>query len=142
MRKNIKNYVKKCAICQKTKTHRHKFYDELFKLFIFTKSWKKINVNMIIKFSSNKWKNNVYDSIMIIVCWFFKMTIYISIRSIMKTNEMCDLFCDEIFFRWNFFKNIVSNTIFLFTNNFWSIFCYHARIKRKLNTTFHSQTND
>ena len=38
MRKNIEKYIKECAICQRTKIHHHRFYDELFKLSISTKS--------------------------------------------------------------------------------------------------------
>ena len=37
MRKNIEKYVKKCAICQRTKTHHHKFFDKFNKLLQFQK---------------------------------------------------------------------------------------------------------
>ena len=54
MRKNIEKYIKKCVICQRTKIHHHRFYDEFLKLFVSIKSWKKIIINMITKFSSSK----------------------------------------------------------------------------------------
>ena len=70
------------------------------------------------------------------------MTIYVSIKFTMKTNKMCDLFFDNVFLKYDSSKSIILNREFLFTSNFWSILCYHAKIKRKFNIVFHSQTND
>ena len=97
---------------------------------------------MITKFSSSKWRKKIYDSIMMIVNRYIKMTIYVSIKFTMKANKMCDLLFDDVFLKYDSSKNIISNREFLFTNNFWSILCYHAKIKRKLNIVFHSQTNN
>ena len=97
---------------------------------------------MIIEFSSNKWRKKIYDFIMMIMNRYTKMTIYVSIKSIMKTNEMCDLLFDDVFLKYDSSKNIISNREFLFINNFWSILCYYAKIKRKFNIVFHSQTNE
>ena len=36
MRKNIEKYIKRCVICQKTKTHHHRLYDEFSKLLVST----------------------------------------------------------------------------------------------------------
>ena len=100
MRKNIEKYVKKCAICQRTKAHYHKPYKNLIKLPVPTKSWKKININMITKLPPSKWRNNVYNAIIIIINRYSKMTIYLPIISTIKTNEICDLLCDEMFFKF------------------------------------------
>ena len=37
---------------------------------------------------------------------------------------------------------LITDCEFLFTNNYWFMFCYHLWIKWKLSITFHSQTND
>ena len=142
MRKNIEEYIKRCVISQRTKTHHHRLYDELSKLSVSTKSWKKIIIDMITEFSSSKWRKKVYDSIMMIVNRYIKMTIYVSIKFTMKANEMCDLLFDDVFLKYDSSKNIISNRESLFTSNFWSVLCYHAKIKRKLSIVFHSQTND
>jgi hypothetical protein len=39
-------------------------------------------------------------------------------------------------------KSIIFDKDSLFTLNFWSNFCYHLRIKIRLNIVFHSQTNE
>ena len=36
----------------------------------------------------------------------------------MKTNEMCDFFCDEMFFKFESLKDIVFDKKNLFINNF------------------------
>ena len=97
---------------------------------------------MIIELSSSKWKNVVYDAIMIIINRYFKMTIYIFIKFTMNAEKICDLLCDEIFLKFESSKEIISNKNSLFTNNFWFAFCFHARVKRRLNIVFHSQTNE
>ena len=70
------------------------------------------------------------------------MTIYVSIKLIMKTNKMCDLLFDDVFLKYNLSKNIISNREFLFINNFWLILCFYAKIKRKFNIVFYLQTNE
>ena len=89
-------------------------------------------------FRTNDVKKN-YDFIIMIIDRYIKITIYISI---MKTNEMCHLLFDDIFLKYDSSKNIILNCKFLFINNFWSILCYHAKIKRKFNIVFHLQTNE
>ena len=36
----------------------------------------------------------------------------------MKTNEICDFFCDKLFFKFELFKNIVFDKKKLFIKNF------------------------
>ena len=79
---------------------------------------------------------------MIIIDRYSKMTIYFSIKFIMKTNEMCNFFCDEMFFKFELFKNIVFDKKILFISNFWSTFVFHARFKRKFNTIFYFQIDE
>ena len=74
-----------------------------------------------------------------LINYYSKITIYILIKFTIKINKICDLFCDKMFFKFEFFKNIVFDKNTLFINNFRLTFCYHAHIKRKLNIAFYSQ---
>ena len=97
---------------------------------------------MIIELSSNKWKNVVYDAIMIIINRYFKMTIYIFIKFTINVKKICNLLCDKIFLKFESSKKIILNKNSLFTNNFWFTFCFHTRVKRRLNIIFYSQINE
>ena len=77
MLKNIKKYIQNCDVCQRVKALRHRFYDETTSLFISVRSWKKISMNFIIEFSLNRYENNIYDVIFVVIDRYSKMTFYI-----------------------------------------------------------------
>ena len=79
--KDIKEYIQSCDICQRVKTFRHRFYDETTSLFISIRSWKKISMNFITELLSNRYENNIYDVIFIVIDRYSKMTFYILAKS-------------------------------------------------------------
>ena len=135
-------YVQTCDVCQRIKASRHKSYDELTSLSISKKSWKKIIMNFVIDLSSSKRKEVVYDSILIVVNRYIKMTKYIFVIVKIDVVALTKMFFEEIVLRFDFFNDIVSDKEFVFINVFWSTICYHAKIKRRLSIVFHSQTNE
>ena len=138
MYKNIENYIKKCNVCQQIKTQHYRSYDEFIKFFISKKFWFEIFMNMIIQLSSSKYNNVVYDSIIIIICKYFKITIYLLVKFIITILQICDLFQNKKFLQYDLFDDIVFDKESLFTSNFWSTLCYCVKIKRRLNIAFHS----
>jgi hypothetical protein len=50
MIKYVKFYIKTYNVCQRTKTFKHLFYDDLQSLFLFQNSWQKIIMNFITNF--------------------------------------------------------------------------------------------
>ena len=55
MTRNVKEYVKNCDMCQRIKTSRHCFYDELSSFSVLTRSWAKISMNFIMNFFKSLW---------------------------------------------------------------------------------------
>ena len=135
-------YVQTCDVCQRIKASRHKSYNELTSLFIFKKSWKKIIMNFVIDLSFNKRKEVVYDSILIVVNLYIKMIKYIFVVVKIDVVALTKMFFEKIVLRFNFFNDIMSDKEFVFINVFWSMICYHAKIKRRLSIVFHFQTNE
>ena len=140
--KQTNEYVKICDICQRIKTFRHKSYDEFVFLSISKNFWKKIIMNFVIDLSSNKREKIVYDSIFVIMNRCTKMIRYIFITMKFDVVELTKIFFIEIILRFDMFENIMNDKNFVFINAFWSILCYHSKIKRRLNIVFHFQTND
>ncbi len=142
MSKNVKEYVISCTKCFLTKSIKHKFYELLQSLSIFQEFRKNWTMNFIIDLSFSKRREQVYDVILIIINRYTKYFKYISTRKDWTAKHLANKLFDEIFFKQEMSKSIIFDRYSLFTFNFWSNFCYHLRIKIRLNIVFHSQTDD
>jgi len=92
MIKNVKEYINTCDICQRVKMKHHLLYDELRSLFQFTNFWKEITMNFITDLSSSKWKEVVYDLILVIVNYYMKMTRYLFTKKTLTVVKLVKLF--------------------------------------------------
>ncbi len=142
MIKNVKKYINTCNISQRVKMKHHLSYDELRSLFQLTDSWKEITMNFITDLSPSKWKEVVYDLILMIVDHYMKMTRYLSTKKTLTVVKLAELFFKKIALRYEISSDIVIDRDNLFINAFWSEICYHVKMKRWLSITFHLQTDD
>jgi transposase InsO family protein len=69
------------------------------------------------------------------------MAKYFPTTSKIDAPELAELFIDTILKDYGSPTSIITDRGFLFTSSYWSSFCYHMRIKRKLSTAFYSQTD-
>ena len=139
---DVKEYVNTCDICQRIKVSRHKSYDELTFLSQSKESWQELFMNFIIDLSSSKRYDRVYDACLVIIDKYIKMTIYITINKTIDASELIDVFWERMIFKFETFNEIVFDRDSIFTSFFWSKMCYYAKMKRRLSTAFHSQTNE
>jgi hypothetical protein len=142
MIKYVKFYIKTCDICQRTKTFKHLFYDDLQSLFLSQDSWQEIIMNFITKFSFNKRSNDVYDFVLVIINRYIKMTLYIFVTKKIIAIELAKIIFDHVMFKYNASKDVVSNREFVFTSAYWTDICYHMKMKKRLSIVFHSQIDD
>ena len=103
----VKLYVNICEICQRTKTSRHRFYETLQLLFQSNDSWKKIIMNFITDFSSNKYKNYVYDVCLIIVIKYTKIILYIFVTKKINAVYLIEILFEKIVLMFETLTNIV-----------------------------------
>jgi hypothetical protein len=142
MIKYVKFYIKTCDICQRTKTLKHLFYNDLQSFLLFQDSWQKIIMNFITNLSSSKHSNDVYDSVLVIINRYIKITFYISVTKKITVVELTKIIFDHVMLKYDASKDVVSNKEFVFTNAYWTNICYHLKIKKRLNIAFHSQIDD
>ena len=142
IRIDIDVYVQECEVYQRTKTSRHRLYDELVSLLVLTRSWVEIFMNFITKLLANRHENDVYDFILVIIDKYTKMSLYILVKFTWSIENLIDVFFEKVFFYFENVKSIVSNKNNLFTSDFWSTLCYRTRIKRKLSIVFHFQIDE
>ena len=99
-------------------------------------------MNFVTSLSSSKRRDVVHDSILIIVDRCTKMIRYISIKKTIDVAQLTEIFFEEIVLRFDMSDDIVSDRGSVFTSAFWFAVCFHAKIKRRLSTAFHPQTDD
>ena len=87
-------------------------------MFILFKSWKEIFINFVIKLSFNKYKNVVYDAILVIINRYIKMIRYLFMFIIIDVVALAKLFFIEIVYCYDIFYNIVNNRDSVFINVF------------------------
>ncbi len=118
MIKNVKEYINTCNICQRVKMKRHLLYDELRSLSQLTDFWKEITMNFITDLSSSKWKKVVYDSILVIVNHYTKMTHYLLTKKTLIIVKLTKLFFKKIALKYEISNDIIIDKDSLFINAF------------------------
>ncbi len=98
-------------------------------------------MNFITDLSSSKWKEVMYDLILVIVDCYMKMMCYLSTKKILTVVKLTKLFFEKIALRYEISNDIVIDKDSLFISAFWSKICYHVKMKWWLSIAFHSQTD-
>ena len=142
MLKDIKEYIQNCDVCQRVKALRHRLYDKTTSLLISARFWKKISMNFIIEFLFNRYENDIYNVILVVVDRYSKMTLYIFAKSTWSTENLADVLFDKMFLIFLEIKKVISDRDSLFINDYWFALCYRIRVKRKLSIVFHSQIDE
>ena len=142
LRKDIEAYVKGCDVCLGLKAVRHKLYGDLQSLPVPTHRWKNLSMDFVTGLSiSNNWKDDCYDSILVIVDRLTKMVHYEPVKITIDAQKLAEVILDVVVRHHGLPDSIVSDRGSLFTSKFWSSLCYFLGIKRRLSTAFHPQTD-
>ena len=90
---------------------------------------------------STDWKEDNYDSILVIVDWLTKMVHYEPVKITIDAPGLAEVIIDVVVRHHDLPNSIVTDRGSLFTSKFWSLLCYFLSIKRRLSTAFHPQTD-
>jgi hypothetical protein len=141
LRDDVRDYVNSCAICQRTKAKRHRTHGELAPLPVPSGPWQEITMDFITGLPPTKWRNQVFDSILVVVDRFTKVARYIPVRKDITAPELADVFMNTIFKDYGVPAGIVSDRGPQFTSEFWGTFMFYLKVRRRLSTAFHPQTD-
>ncbi len=86
-------------------------------------------------------KGDSYDSILVIIDRLTKMVHYIPVKVTIDAPGLAKVIIDVVVRHHGVSDSIVTDRGSLFTSKFWSSLYYFWRIKRKLSTAFHPQTD-
>jgi hypothetical protein len=85
--------------------------------------------------------NQIYDSILVIVDRYTKLARYIAVRKSIQAHELAELFMNHIYKDFGSPKGITTDRGSVFTSKFWGDFMYYLKVRRRLSTAFHPQTD-
>ncbi len=90
---------------------------------------------------SADWKGDSYDSILVNVDRLTKMVHYVLVKVTINAPGLAKVIINVVVRHYGVPESIVIDRGSLFTSKFWSSLCYFLRIKRKLSTAFHPETD-
>ena len=100
---NIKDYVKRCKICQALKVVWHKLYYNLQSFLIFTHRWKDLLIDFVTRLLIlTNWKGNSYDSILVIIDRLTKIVYYKSVKVIINALGLAKVIINVVVRHYNF----------------------------------------
>jgi len=132
----VREYVKTCTTCQRTKTQRHAKYGRLKPLDIPYIPWTHISMDFITDLP----EVTGYSKIWVIVDRFSKMAHFIPLK---KTTapQLAMAFVKEIWRLHGLPTSIVSDRDPLFTSKFWTALMKLLDVNADKSTAFHPQTD-
>lgn len=142
MKKDVKRYVRTCAICQRTKARTHRPYGKLAALPMPTRPFEEITMDFITGLPvAQGFHSKKYDAILVIVDRYTKYALYIPTQKRLSGDQLANLFLEKVFKDYGMPNGIVSDRAKIFAEGFWRSFCHLLACKRRLSTAFHPQTD-
>ena len=75
-------------------------------------------MNFVISLLLSKFKNVIYNVILIIINRFIKIIKYLFMKITIDVVTLTEIFYNEIIYHYNILNDIVNNRNFIFINNF------------------------
>jgi hypothetical protein len=82
-----------------------------------------------------------FDSILVVVCRFTKMAIFIPTVITSTSKDLAEAFIRNVWSKHGLPDNIVSDRGSKFVSKFWTSLCMRLNIDRKVSTAYHPQTD-
>ena len=141
MQEDIEDYIRGCSVCQGTTTKRHRPYGELQPLPQPSRPWEEISMDFISGLPEVYDGQRFVNCILVIVDRFTKQALFFPVHSTINGSELARLVHNEVELRYGTPCGVVSDRGPIFTSQLWSELCYHTKIRRRLSTAFHPQTD-
>ena len=138
---DVRDYVLGCQICQGAVSKKHKPYGKLNPLPLPERPMQELTMDFVTGLPSVVFEGREVDAILVIVDRFTKYTLMFPISTTMTASELAELFYNEVELQFGPPKGIVSDRGSLFASSFWSSLCFYSKIRRRLSTAFHPQTD-
>ena len=136
-KKDVADYIDSCVRCAKNKTPRQKPYGPLQPLPIPERPWSSLSMDFIDQLP----KSGGFDSILVVVCRFTKMAVFIPTVITATSTDLADSYVQNVWSKHGLPDDIVSDRGSKFVSKFWRALCERLSIDRKVSTAYHPQTD-
>ena len=137
MTKEVRDYVSSCFYCNRNKSSNHRKYGLLQPLPIPPYPWHSLSMDFITQLPPS----DNFDAILVIVDRFSKMSLFLKTHGTATSEDLANLFIDNVFSKHGLPDNIVSDRGTLFVSSFWTSLCKQLRISRNLSTAYHPESD-
>jgi hypothetical protein len=137
MRKTVARFIRNCDTCARIKPVRHPPFGFLKSLEIPQRRWEDISCDFIVGLPDS----NGYNAIWVIVDRLTKMAHFVPCRDDYDSKKFAELFVQWVFRLHGLPSSVVSDRGSVFTSRFTRELCKILKIKQKLSTAFHPQTD-
>ena len=139
----VTQYVKSCDLCERTKSVRHRLYEELHSLPASGSPWTHIMIDFITDLlkSTDSIEGRQYDAVLVIVNRFSKMMHYILMIKDLNSMQFTWLLLREVVRLHHVSMIIISDWGTLFRSEFWNTLSRLLDTDYQLFTAFHPQTD-
>ena len=90
---------------------------------------------------SRDWNGVIYDFILVIVDRLTKMVHYVPVSKTVSAEDLAEILIREVVRLHGLPDSIITDRGSVFTAKYYSSLCYALKIKAKLSTAFHPQTD-
>lgn len=137
----MRKHVRTCQVCQRTKVKRYRPYGALSSFPLPSRPWQEITLDFVTGLPPSRFRGKIYDSILVIVNRYTKMARYILITKEITVPELAELFVLYVVKDFGVPAGMTSDRGSVFTSKFWASLCFYLKIRRRLSTAFHPQTD-
>jgi len=137
IKEDIKDYVRSCEICCRSKDTKHKPYGFLKPLEIPDRPWTCISMDFITDLPTS----NGFTCILVIVDRFTKMGHFIPFSNVPSSEDTAKAFMNSVFRLHGLPNEILTDRGTQFTSKFWTSICKSLKISTTFSSPFHHQTN-
>jgi transposase InsO family protein len=137
LKKDVKEFIAACSVCQKTKSSRQQQFGLLMPLPVAKGPWQSISLDYIVKLPLSCG----FDSILVVVDRFTKMVHLIPCVESIDAVSTAELLLKNVFKLHGLPLDIVSDRGPQFVSKFWETVCSQLGIQRKMSSAAHPQTD-
>lgn len=137
LRTFVKNYIKSCNVCSRSKSSHHKPYGLLNPLSVPTRPWQSFSMDFITDLPSS----NNFDSILVVVDRFSKMSHFIPCNKAISAQQTAQLIMQNVVRLHGLPDNIVSDRGTQFVSKFWTRLFELLGTKINLSSAYHPQSD-
>lgn len=137
MKKEIKDFVATCEICQQAKPERVKYPGLLAPLRVPKRAWRDVSMDFI----EGVPKAGGYNSILVVVDRFSKYAHFVPLSHPFTATSVATAYMNHVFKLHGMPQSIVSDRDKIFTSNFWKELHRVTGVELRFSSSYHPETD-